>query len=145
MPGNSLLPWLQPTMLLVPALWFHLSIELRRERIQQQRARLASQPANRHSRAAAVDPPGYAVGVGLLLLSVSGSADQPDPITNAAMHAAGRVNDPLYPFTTAYVLVLGGLSLANLWQGYKHDSSEVRRRQFRPLLMATLLAALGGM
>ena len=60
------------------------------------------------------------------------------------MHSAARVNDPLYPFTTAYVLILGGLSLANLWQGYKHDSSEVRRRQFRPLFIATLLAALGG-
>ena len=87
----------------------------------------------------------YAVALGLLVLSVSWFAGQPDPITNAAMHSAARVDDPLYPFTAAYVLVLGGLSLANLWQGYRHETSEVRRRQFRPLFIATVLAALGGL
>ena len=144
MPGNSLLPWLQPTMLLVPALWFHLSIELRRERIKQQSH--AWTPGLRTGKAVRRLSIllAYAAGVGLLVISIVWFSDQADPITNRAMHAAIRVNDPLYPLTTAYVLILGGLSLANLWQGYRHDSSEVRRRQFRPLFIATLLAALGG-
>ena len=30
-------------------------------------------------------------------------------------------------------------ALANLWQGYRYDTSEVRRRQFRPLFIATVL------
>lgn len=28
--------------------------------------------------------------------------------------------------------------MANLWQGYRYDTSEVRRRQFQPLLLATV-------
>ena len=144
MPGNSLLPWLQPTMLLVPALWFHLSIELRRERIKQQsRSWTPGLRTGKAVRRLSILL-AYVVGVGLALISVVWFSDQADPITNTAMHSAARVSDPLYPFTTAYVLILAGLSLANLWQGYKHDSSEVRRRQFRPLFIATLLAALGG-
>jgi hypothetical protein len=82
--------------------------------------------------------------VALMLLSVFWFGSQPNPITSAGLHAAERAKDPLYPFTTAYVLVLASLSLANLWRGYRYDSSEVRRRQFRPLFIATLLAALGG-
>jgi len=158
MPGSSLLRWLQPSMLLVPALWFHLSVELRRERtLQQGRAWPPSPRTENHLGGSGSHPwefesavrqlsilLAYAMGLGLLVLSVSWFAGQPDPITNAAMHSAARVNDPLYPFTTAYVLVLGGLSLANLWQGYRHDTSEVRRSQFRPLFIATVLAALGG-
>ena len=144
MPGNSLLPWLQPTMLLVPALWFHLSIELRRERIKQQsRAWTSGLRTGTAVRRLSILL-AYAVGMGLLVIGIVWFSDQTDPITNRAMHAATRVNDPLYPLTTAYVLILGGLSLANLWQGYRHDNSEVRRRQFRPLFIATLLAALGG-
>lgn len=145
MPGSGLLSWLQPTMLLVPALWFHLSIELRAERIQQRsHARTLGPRTGTVVRWLSILL-AYAVGVILLLVSVFWFTDQPDQITNAAMHSATRVNDPLYPFTTAYVLVLGGLSLTNLWQGYRHGSSEVRRRQFRPLFIATVLAALGGL
>jgi GAF domain-containing protein len=81
----------------------------------------------------------------LLLLSTLRYADQTDPITSAGLHVADRAGDPLYPFAAAYTLVLAGLSLANLWRGYRHDSSEVRRRQLRPLLIATALAALGGL
>jgi GAF domain-containing protein len=61
------------------------------------------------------------------------------------MHSAARIGDPLYRYTTAYVLVLAALALVNFWQGYRHANSEVRRRQFRPLLLATVLAALGGL
>ena len=152
MPGNSLLRWLQPTMLMVPALWFHLSIELRRERtIRQSRARLPTLRGERSSTGTGRAVRrlsiflAYAAGIGLLVVSVSWSANQSDPITQNAMHSAARVADPLYPYTTAYVLILAGLSLVNFWQGYRHDSSEVRRKQFRPLFLATVLAALGGL
>lgn len=123
MPGSSLLPWLQPTMLLVPALWFHLSIELVQERAQQQgRAWSANAAARRLTVILA-----YVAGVALLLLSFFWSGDQVSPITSAGLHAADRASDPLYPFTTVYVLIVAGLSLTNLWRGYRHDSSEVRR------------------
>lgn len=141
MPGSSLLPWLQPTMLLVPALWFHLSIELVQERAQQRgRAWTAGTAVRRLAVVLA-----YTAGVALLLLSIFWLDGQVVPITSAGLHEAERASDPLYPFTTAYVLIVAGLSLANLWQGYRHDSSEVRRRQARPLFIATALAALGGL
>lgn len=141
MPGSGLLPWLQPTMLLVPALWFYLSIELVQEHAQQQ-GRVWS--ANAAARRLAIFL-AYVAGVALLLLSVLWFGDQATPITSAGLHAAGRASDPLYPFATVYVIIAAGLSLANLWRGYRHDSSEVRRRQARPLFIATALAALGGL
>jgi GAF domain-containing protein len=128
-------------MLLVPALWFHLSIELVQARAQQQGRTWPAAGAAARRLAIAL---AYAAGVALMLLSILWFGNQPNPITSAGLHAAGRAKDPLYPFTTAYVLVLASLSLANLWRGYRYDSSEVRRRQFRPLFIATLLAALGG-
>jgi hypothetical protein len=155
-PGNPLLPWLQPTLLLLPALWFHLSVELRlsQERMQQRRSPAERQrlwgvgALRRQTRTAiwrlaifAV----YAAGVGLLLISLLWFRDQATPVTSAGMHSVARARDPLYPFATAYVLVVAGLALVNFWQAYRGDSSEVRRRQFRPLFIATVLAALGGL
>jgi hypothetical protein len=141
MPGSGLLPWLQPTMLLVPALWFHLSIELVQERAQQQGRAWPAAGAVVLRLAVVL---AYTAGVALLLLSVFWLGGRAVPITSAGLHAAERASDPLYPFTTVYVVLVASLSLANLWRGYRRDSSEVRRRQFRPLFIATVLAALGG-
>ena len=142
MPGSGLLRWLQPTMLLLPALWFHLSIEC----AEHARQRGADWPSGLRASAAVRRLAiilAYAVGVALILLSVLRFADPADPITAAAMHPRPGPAIPSTP-STAYVLVFSGLSLAILWQGYRHEGSEVRRRQFRPLVIATLLAALGG-
>lgn len=145
MPGSSLLPMLQATMLLVPALWYHLSIELRRERTREQGR--AWDPGLR-TRTAALQVSivlAYATGIALLLLSVLMPGSATSPVTSAGLYSADAASDPLYPFTTAYVLVLAALSLANLWQAYRRDSREVRRMQLRPLIIATVLAALGGL
>lgn len=141
MPGSSLLPRLQPTMLLVPALWFHLSIELAQDRAEQRGQTWATATTMRRFSIILA----YAVGAALLLLSVFWFPDKVNPITSSGLHASRRSLDPLYPFTTVYVLTLASLALINLWQGYRHDSREVRRLQFRPLFIATLLAALGSL
>jgi len=141
MPGSPLLPWVQPVMLLVPALWLHLTLELVQARAEQQGHFRPSGAAARRLAVVLV----YAAGLALLLLSAIWFSDQASPITSGAMHVAARASDPLYPVTTAYVLVVAGLALANLWQGYRRDNSEVRRRQFRPLFIATVLAALGSL
>lgn len=155
-PDNFLLPWLQPTLLLLPALWFHLSVELRlsQERMQQRRS-----PAGRQSpwSVGALRPQrrtaiwrlailaAYAAGIGLLLISLLWFRNQAAPVTSAGMHSVARARDPLYPFATVYVLAVAALALVNFWQAYRHDSSQARRRQFRPLFIATVLAALGGL
>jgi hypothetical protein len=129
-------------MLLLPALWLHLSVELVQKRTQQRGTTVW--PAATWLRRTVVILV-YALGLALLFLNVTWSGDRISPITSAGMHVAARASDPLYPATSAYVLVVASLSLANLWQGYRHDSSQVRRRQYRPLLIATVLAALGGL
>ncbi len=141
MPGSALLPWVQPVMLLVPALWLHLTLELMQARAEQQGRSRSSGAAARRLAVALV----YAAALALLLLSAIWFRDHAGPITSGAMHVAARASDPLYPVTTAFVLVVAGLALANLWQGYRYDTSEVRRRQFRPLFIATVLAALGSL
>lgn len=141
-PGNDLLVWIQPTMLLLPALWLHLSVELVQKRAQQRGTTLW--PAAAWMRRTFVIL-AYALGLALLFLNVTWPGDRISPITSAGMHVAARASDPLYPATSAYVLIVASLSLANLWQGYRHDSNVVRRRQYRPLLIATVLAALGGL
>jgi hypothetical protein len=141
MPGSALLPWVQPVMLLVPALWLHLTLELVQARAEQQGRSRSSGAAARRLAVALV----YAAALALLLLNAIWFRDHAGPITSGAMHVAARASDPLYPVTTAFVLVVAGLALANLWQGYRYDTSEVRRRQFRPLFIATVLAALGSL
>ncbi len=141
MPGSALLPWVQPVMLLVPALWLHLTLELMQARAEQQGRSRSSGAAARRLAVALV----YAAALALLLLNAIWFRDHAGPITSGAMHVAARASDPLYPVTTAFVLVVAGLALANLWQGYRYDTSEVRRRQFRPLFIATVLAALGSL
>lgn len=141
-PGNRLLLWVQPTMLLLPALWLHLSVELVQKRAQLRGTTVW--PATTGTRRAVVILV-YAVGLALVFVNVTWGGERSSPVTSAGMHVAARASDPLYPVTSVYVLVVASLALVNLWQGYRYDSSEVRRRQYRPLLIATVLAALGGL
>jgi hypothetical protein len=155
LPKVGLLPWLRPVVVLVVPLWFHLTLlllpERARRRIWFHVPLLLPTWARRPARALSPTasrfgvPLTYALALILMLggafpLGFSAHTD-----VGSATYLSGRTAGPLYPLSIVFLILLGSLSLLNLWQGRKHAKDSLLRRQFAPLLAATVLAGAGGL
>lgn len=146
-PGSGVLPWLRAAVVLILPLWFHLTVRLlplrTRRRMWFHLPRLLPEPTRRPARALVPFvrrfwiPAIYAVAV--LLMLVGGF-----PLAGA-LYLSDRQAGPLYSYAILFLIVLGALSLANLWQGRVHAENSLLKRQFTLLAAGTALAGSGGL
>lgn len=155
-PGEGTLPLLRLVVLIALALGFHLILLMPPERERSRRGfylpplRLPAGLRRRLGRReAAISRLGVPLAYSLALLLALGGAfppGLPPPASDGpAIYLSDRTAGPLYPFTLAYLALLGAMAATHLIQSRKEEQGNKRRRRYRPYGTAVVLTGLGGL
>jgi hypothetical protein len=156
LPASGVLPFLRPMVVFALPLGFHLILllppgaEPQPSDFYQPALRLPgtvqrwlgslSQPISR-----VVVPLAYTLALALALGGVFPFGHPPKDASAAAIYLSDLVPGPLYPLSIAYLVLLGALALAHLWQGWRQAPGARQKRRYTPLFAAIVLTGLGGL
>lgn len=155
-PVGRTVAWLRPVSIIVLPLWYHLSLVLPPAWTQQQfRVYLPPMrlPAGVQRRLGRLSPIisrsgvllAYVLALALLIGGVLPLGQFTVPDDRPPVLLSDRTAERLFPLSTAFLAVVGSLTLLNLWLGLREARTAIQRREFVLLIVATALAGFGGL
>ncbi len=132
-PGSQALAWLRYTIIVVLPLWLHVTVLLLPERVRR---------APRVLGGIAVT---YVVSLVLFAVGVASTGLVSNPSGAPATYTSARTAGPLFFVFLVLLGVVYGTSILNLQSLQKRVGDAALRKQFRWLVVATVLAGLGGL
>jgi hypothetical protein len=133
-PDSGMLPWLRPVVVLVPALWLHLTFTLAPAE-NGWWALKSSMTARRLIVVLA-----YILAVAMIALGVIPRGLVSGAEIGTAAYLSGRESSPLYPLLVPFCMFVAAPAFLNLWLGRQHATEKPLQRQYGLLFVASALA-----
>ncbi len=138
-PQRGLFVRMRPLVMFAFPSWFHLTFLLVPDAARWWRRRVGPTTV----RAAILLA--YGVAFAIVFSGVVPARIPPDAQVGTMAYLSGRESSTLYPVVALYLVLVGSLSLFNLWRGLKQTGDTRLSRTVTLLLAATVLALLGGL
>jgi hypothetical protein len=139
LPLQGVFTWLRQTVILVLPVWYHLTALLS----------TTSSRAPGESRRLALNrigvPFAYLYAFTLIGLGLSSHLVLVQVETNSALYTNNRQPGPLYPLFILFVAIGFFPTFWNLWRARALATNSNLKQRYVPLMLATILAALGGL